>query len=152
MVSLGRKSPYTLHPISQKFPQQVRNSSSVRLIADGPLSSFQGRSSIASSFHASLLQSIDSVVLGFVPAGSVSSSPTLPARFLGKIRAWSERDRDVEAYRAGVGGGRGVGDERERETDRDRDTDRDKERPRDRQTETKTETETDRQTDRTGEE
>ena len=33
-----------------------------RLIDDGPLSSFQGRSSSASSFHASLLQAIDGVM------------------------------------------------------------------------------------------
>ena len=47
------------------------------LTDDGPFSSFQGKSSSASSFHASLLQEIDGVnVLGFVPADSVSSSPT----------------------------------------------------------------------------
>ena len=34
----------------------------VRLIDDGPLSSFQGESSSASSFHASLLQAIDGVM------------------------------------------------------------------------------------------
>ena len=38
------------------------NYSSVRLIDDGPLSSFQGRPSNASSFHTSLLQVIDGVV------------------------------------------------------------------------------------------
>ena len=38
------KSPYALHPISQKFPQRCFwNGSNVRLIDDGPLSSFQGR-------------------------------------------------------------------------------------------------------------
>ena len=36
--------------------------SNVRLIDDGPLSSFQGRSSSASSFHASLLQAIDGMM------------------------------------------------------------------------------------------
>ena len=42
-------------------------------------SDFQERSSSVSSFHAPLLQAIDGVrdVLGFVPAGSVSSSSTL---------------------------------------------------------------------------
>ena len=57
------KSPYALHPVSQKFPQRwLSNSSSVRLIDDGPLSSLQGRSSSASSFHASLLQAISGVM------------------------------------------------------------------------------------------
>ena len=37
----------------------LRSFPNVRLIDDGPLSSFQGRSSSASSFHASLLQAID---------------------------------------------------------------------------------------------
>ena len=45
----------------------------IRLMDDGPLSSFQGRSSSASSFNASLLQAIDGVMsLAFVSAGSVS--------------------------------------------------------------------------------
>ena len=48
---------YALHPVSQKFPQfGLRNSSNVHLIDDGPLLSFQGRSSSASSFHAFHLQ------------------------------------------------------------------------------------------------
>ena len=64
----ARKSPYALHPVSQKFPQRcLWNGSSVRLIDDGPLSSFQGRSSSASSFHASLLQAIDVVSLALCP-------------------------------------------------------------------------------------
>ena len=64
----AQKSPYALHPVSQKFPQRcLWNGSSVRLIDDGPLSSFQGRSSSASSFH----------VLGFVAAVSVPSFSTL---------------------------------------------------------------------------
>ena len=61
----ARKSPYNyaLHPVSQRFPQRcLWNSSSVRLIDDGRLSSFRGRSSRASSFHASLLQAIDGVM------------------------------------------------------------------------------------------
>ena len=36
--------------------------SNVRLIDDGPLSSFEGRSSSGFSFHASLLQAIDGVM------------------------------------------------------------------------------------------
>ena len=57
------KSPYALHPVSQKFPQRcLWNGSNVRLTDDGLLSSFQGRSSSASSFHASLLQEIDGVM------------------------------------------------------------------------------------------
>ena len=57
------KSTYALHPISQKFPQQTFETvSNVRLIDDGPLSSFQGRSSSASSFHVPLLQPIDGVM------------------------------------------------------------------------------------------
>ena len=51
------KSPYALHPVSQKFPQRcLSNGSNVRLIDDAALSSFQGISSGASSFHASLLR------------------------------------------------------------------------------------------------
>ena len=53
------KSPYALHPVSQKFPQRcLWNGSNVRPTDDGPLWSFRGRSSSA-SFHASLLQAID---------------------------------------------------------------------------------------------
>ena len=59
----ARKSPYALHPVSQKFSQScLWNSSNVRLTDDGPLSSFQGRSSSASSFHASLLQASSGVM------------------------------------------------------------------------------------------
>ena len=55
----ARKIPYALHPVSQKFPQRcLWNGFNVRLIGDGPLSSFQGRSSRASSFNTSLLQAI----------------------------------------------------------------------------------------------
>ena len=47
----------------RKFPQRsLWNCSNVRVTVDGPLSSFQGRSSSASSFHASLLQAIDGVM------------------------------------------------------------------------------------------
>ena len=47
----------------RSFPQRrLWNGSNVRLIDDGPLSSFQGRSSSVSSFHASLLQAIGGVM------------------------------------------------------------------------------------------
>ena len=60
----ARKSPYALHPVSQKFPQRcLWNGSNIRLIDDGPLSPFQGRSSSASSFKASLLQGAPGVQL-----------------------------------------------------------------------------------------
>ena len=45
--------------VFQRYP---RSSSNVRLTDDGPLSSFEGRSSSASTFHASLLQAIDGVM------------------------------------------------------------------------------------------
>ena len=49
--------------VTQKFPQHcLWNSSKVRLIDNGPLLSFQGRLSNASSFHTSLLQVIDGVM------------------------------------------------------------------------------------------
>ena len=55
----ARKSPYALHSVSQKFSQScLWNGSNVRLIDDGPLSSFHWRSSSASSFHAFFLQAI----------------------------------------------------------------------------------------------
>ena len=55
----ARKSPYALHPVSQKFPHRcLWNGSAVRLIDDGPLSSFQGRSSSASSLYACLLHAM----------------------------------------------------------------------------------------------
>ena len=72
----ARKSPYALRPFSHKFSQRcMRNSSSVSLIDDGPLWSFQGRSSSYSSFHASLLQAFYGMMS--LPAGNVSSSSTL---------------------------------------------------------------------------
>ena len=49
-----RNIPYALHPVPQKFPHHcLWNGSYVRLIDDGPLSSFQGRSSSTSSWHSS---------------------------------------------------------------------------------------------------
>ena len=57
------KSPYVLRLVSQKFPQRcLWNSSNIRLVDDGPLSSFQGRSSSTSSFHTALLQVISGVM------------------------------------------------------------------------------------------
>ena len=47
---------------SDVFPLLPMKRSNVRLIGDGPLSPFQGRSSSASSFHASLLQKIDGLM------------------------------------------------------------------------------------------
>ena len=62
-ICVLKKKHYALHPISQKFPQRcLWNGSNVRLIDEGPLSSFQGRSTSVSSFHASLLQVIDGVM------------------------------------------------------------------------------------------
>ena len=59
----ARKSPYALHPVSQKFPQRcIWNVSNIRLIDDGPLSSYLGGSFSASYFNASLLQAISGVV------------------------------------------------------------------------------------------
>ena len=59
----AQKSPYALHPVSQKFSQcELWNSSSVCLIDDGPLSCFQGRSSSTSSFSASVPHGIDGVM------------------------------------------------------------------------------------------
>ena len=64
--------------VFQKFPHRdccLWNSSSVRLIDDGPLSSFQERSSSASSFHASLLQAISGVMSLVLCLQAVSQAP-----------------------------------------------------------------------------
>ena len=51
-IHVLEKAHFSLHPIFQKFPQCcLWNSSSVCLIDDSPLSSFQGRLSSASSFN-----------------------------------------------------------------------------------------------------
>ena len=74
MVSMRSEKPiHATHPSLRSFPNVAFwNSSNVGLIDDGPLSSFQGRSASASSFHASLLQAVDGVMtIGFVPAGSL---------------------------------------------------------------------------------
>ena len=58
----ARKSPYALHPVSQRFLQRfLWNCSNVHLTDGGPLSSSEGRSSSASSFHASVPYAIDGV-------------------------------------------------------------------------------------------
>ena len=54
----ARKSPHALHPVSRVSQTAHSNSSNVRLIDYGPLSSFQGRSSSASSSHASIILSL----------------------------------------------------------------------------------------------
>ena len=65
----ARKNLYALYHVSRKFPQHcLRHCSNVRLIDDGTfslslsLSSFQGRSFSASSFHACHLQAVDGVM------------------------------------------------------------------------------------------
>ena len=59
----GQKSPYALHPVSQTFPQRcLWNSSNVRLINDGPPSSFQGISSSASSWLYTIMNWTDRTV------------------------------------------------------------------------------------------
>ena len=73
----ARKSPYALYPIAQKFQQRrLLSGSNVRLTDDGPLLSFQRRSSSASSFRASLLQAIDGVTSLALFPQVVSSSST----------------------------------------------------------------------------
>ena len=63
-------------PPLRGFPQCcLCNGSSVRLTDDGPLWSFQGRSSGASSFHASLLQAIDGVTSLDLGPQAVSQAP-----------------------------------------------------------------------------
>ena len=63
-------------PVSQKYPHcRLWNGSDVPLIDDGPLSSFQGRSSNASSFHASLFQAIDGAMSSALYPQVVSQAP-----------------------------------------------------------------------------
>ena len=55
---------HALYPITQKFLQRVAfETVPMSMGDDGPRSSFQGRSSSTSSFHASLLQATDGVML-----------------------------------------------------------------------------------------
>ena len=79
MVYMRSENPYALHPVSQKFPQHcLWNGSNVRLIDDGPLSSFQ-RKIVQRLLFPRLAPPGDRWcdVLGFVPAGSVSSFSAL---------------------------------------------------------------------------
>ena len=66
-------------PSLKSFPNVVFHGfdygSNVRLTDDGPLSSFQGRSSSASSVHASLLQAIDDVMSLALCLPVVSQAP-----------------------------------------------------------------------------
>ena len=64
-------------PSLRGFPNVAFETSNVRLIDADPLSSFQGRSSSASSFHASLFQAFDSVMSSALYPQVVSSSSTL---------------------------------------------------------------------------
>ena len=70
------KSIYMRSTLSHNFASVAFETvSHVRLIDDGPLSSFQGTSSRASSFHASLLQAIGGVMsLAYCPQ-VVSQAP-----------------------------------------------------------------------------
>ena len=72
----AQKSPYALQCVSQKFPQcHLWNCSSFHLTDDGPLSSFHGRSSRASSFHTSLFQAANSVMSLALYPQVVSQAP-----------------------------------------------------------------------------
>ena len=75
VVSMRSENPYALHPSLNTPKRCLLNNSNVRLIDDGPLSSFQGRSSSASSFHASLLQMIDGVMFLALCRQVVSQAP-----------------------------------------------------------------------------
>ena len=97
----ARKNPYSLHHVSQKFPQCcLWSRSSVCLIDDGPLSSFRGTSSSVSSVHASLLQAIDGVMslalcphrwchklLGTSDLSSSSSSSSSPSSSSSELKS-----------------------------------------------------------------
>ena len=77
MVTMRSEKHNVLHPVSQtSFPNVAFGTvlmpvGRTRLIDDGPFSSFQRRSSSASSFHASLLQAINGVMsLALCPISS----------------------------------------------------------------------------------
>ena len=75
IYALG-KSHMRSTPSLRSFPKRcLWNSSNVLLIDDDPLSSFQGRSSSGSSFHASLLQAIDGVMSLALCPQVVSQAP-----------------------------------------------------------------------------
>ena len=72
IYTLGKAHNYAFHAVCQNVPNVAfeRNGSNIRLIDDGPFSSFQGRSSNASSFNAFLLQAFDGVMsLALCPQG-----------------------------------------------------------------------------------
>ena len=72
----SQKSPYTLHPTTQKCPQcHIWSICSVRLIDNGPISLFQERSPSASSFHTSLLQAVDGMMSLPLSTQVVSQAP-----------------------------------------------------------------------------
>ena len=73
---MGSEKPvYAPFRFSEMFPTLPLNSSNVHLTDDGPLSSLQGRSSSASSFHASLLQAISGVMSLALCQQVVSQAP-----------------------------------------------------------------------------
>ena len=109
-----RKNPICTPPCLSEVSQRcLWNSSNVRLIDDGPLSSFQGRSSNASSFHASLLQSMDAVMsLALCPqvvrvalpaslsARSFPFSPACPEQYTHRsFRMWMST---IDSYQSGL--------------------------------------------------
>ena len=97
IYALGKANNYALHLISQKFPQRcLCNGSTVRLIDDGPFLSFEGRSSRASSFHASLLKAIDSVL-------SLALSPQVVSQASQHFRSSEKQATDVESEKKGDG-------------------------------------------------
>ncbi len=70
------ENPICAPPRLSKFPQRCHcDSSSVRLIDNGPFSSFQGRSSSASSSHASILQANNGVMFLALCLQIVSQAP-----------------------------------------------------------------------------
>ena len=76
IVSMRSEKPIRAPPpYLRSIPIVAFESSDVPLIDDGPLSSFQGRSSSASSFHASLLQAIDGVMSSALCPQVVSQAP-----------------------------------------------------------------------------
>ena len=90
----AQKSPYTLHPVSQKFPNIACET--VPVFIWFPFSSFQGRLLCTSSLHAFVHFLITCLSLsgdqwcdvpGFVPAYSVSSSSTFQI-FWGANHLW----------------------------------------------------------------
>ena len=96
--ALGKKNPYAFHPVSQKLPhfalrrkrkkRRKKKRSDIRPVDDGPLSSFQRRSSSAFSFHASLLQTIDGLMFLVLCPQVVSQAPQ-------RFRSWETQVRGM---------------------------------------------------------